>query len=122
MRRHIFSIDGELGSAVRGDRLVQMAWSQVRPLPEDPSRVADVYRRRISPASGEADPPQQVATRSPDQLRDRPAKGRARRAPDVGYRSGLGRARPARKPRMVRVPVARRMRTAGVPRVSAIGC
>jgi site-specific DNA recombinase len=46
---------------VRGDRLEQMVWEQVRALLEDPSRVADEYRRRISQASGEADPPEQVA-------------------------------------------------------------
>jgi site-specific DNA recombinase len=33
----------------------------VRAILEDPSRVADEYRRRISQASGEADPPEQVA-------------------------------------------------------------
>jgi len=32
---------------VRGDRLEQMVWDQVRALLEDPSRVADEYRRRI---------------------------------------------------------------------------
>jgi site-specific DNA recombinase len=32
---------------VRGDRLEQMVWDQVRTLLEDPSRVADEYRRRI---------------------------------------------------------------------------
>ena len=46
---------------VRGDRLEQMVWEQVRALLEDPSRVADEYRRRISQAGGEADPPEQVA-------------------------------------------------------------
>ena len=38
-----------------------MVWEQVRALLEDPSRVADEYRRRISQASGKADPPEQVA-------------------------------------------------------------
>ena len=32
---------------VRGDRLEQMVWDQVRALLEEPSRIADEYRRRI---------------------------------------------------------------------------
>ncbi|MEK6246483.1 MAG: recombinase family protein, partial [Pseudomonadota bacterium] len=46
---------------VRGDRLEQMVWHQVRALLEEPSRVADEYRRRIGQASNGADPPEQVA-------------------------------------------------------------
>jgi site-specific DNA recombinase len=45
---------------VRGDRLEQMVWDQVRELLEDPSRVADEYRRRIGQASSKAGPPEQV--------------------------------------------------------------
>src|SRR5205814_1822290 len=45
---------------VRGDRLEQMVWDQVRALLEDPSRVADEYRRRIAQASDGAGPPEQV--------------------------------------------------------------
>jgi site-specific DNA recombinase len=47
--------------SLRGDRLEQMVWEQVRALLEDPSRVEDEYRRRISQASGEAGPLEQVA-------------------------------------------------------------
>ena len=47
--------------SVRGDRLEQTVWEQVRALLEDPSRVADEYRRRIGQANGEAGPPEQVA-------------------------------------------------------------
>ena len=45
---------------VRGDRLEQIVWDQVRALLEDPSRVADEYRRRIGQASDGAGPPEQV--------------------------------------------------------------
>jgi site-specific DNA recombinase len=45
---------------VRGDRLEQMVWDQVRELLEDPSRVAHEYRRRIGQASDRAGPPEQV--------------------------------------------------------------
>jgi hypothetical protein len=62
MRRQYFDYRPRTQFTVRGDRLEQMVWEQVRPLLEDPSRVADEYRRRISQASGEADPPEQVAT------------------------------------------------------------
>jgi hypothetical protein len=61
MRRQYFDYRPRTQFTVRGDRLEQMVWEQVRPLLEDPSRVADEYRRRISQASGEADPPEQVA-------------------------------------------------------------
>jgi site-specific DNA recombinase len=47
--------------SVRGDRLEQMVWEQVRTLLEDPRRVADEYRRRIGQANGEAGPLEQVA-------------------------------------------------------------
>ena len=60
MRRQYFDYRPRTQFTVRGDRLEQMVWEQVRPLLEDPSRVADEYRRRISQASGEADPPEQV--------------------------------------------------------------
>jgi site-specific DNA recombinase len=46
---------------VRGDRLEQMVWDQVRQLLEDPSRVAHEYRRRIiGQVSDRAGPPEQV--------------------------------------------------------------
>jgi site-specific DNA recombinase len=45
---------------VRGDRLEQMVWDQVRELLEDPSRVAHEYHRRIGQASDRAGPPDQV--------------------------------------------------------------
>ena len=61
MRRQYFDYRPRTQFTVRGDRLEQMVWEQVRPLLEDPSRVADEYRRRISQASGEADPPEQGA-------------------------------------------------------------
>jgi site-specific DNA recombinase len=48
-------------STVRGDRLEQMVWHHVRALLEEPSRVAQEYRRRIGQASGQAGPPEQVA-------------------------------------------------------------
>jgi len=47
-------------SLVRGDRLEQMVWDRVRTLLEDPSRVADEYRRRLGQASAGAGPPEQV--------------------------------------------------------------
>jgi site-specific DNA recombinase len=47
--------------SVRGDRIEQIVWEQVRALLEDPSRVADEYRRRIGQANGKAGPPEQVA-------------------------------------------------------------
>jgi site-specific DNA recombinase len=47
--------------SLRGERLEQMVWEQVRALLEHPSRVADEYRRRIGQASGEAGPLEQVA-------------------------------------------------------------
>jgi site-specific DNA recombinase len=61
LRRQYFDYRPRTQFTVRGDRLEQMVWEQVRPLLEDPSRVADEYRRRISQDSGEADPPEQVA-------------------------------------------------------------
>src|SRR6202163_4137629 len=48
-------------SPVRGDRLDHMVWDQVRALLEDPSRVADEYRRRLGQASDGAGPPEQIA-------------------------------------------------------------
>jgi site-specific DNA recombinase len=45
---------------VRGDRLEQMVWGQVRALLEEPSRVADEYRRRLGQASDGAGPEQMV--------------------------------------------------------------
>jgi site-specific DNA recombinase len=47
-------------SPVRGDRLEQMVWDQVRALLEDPSRVADEYRRRLGQASDGAGLPEQA--------------------------------------------------------------
>jgi site-specific DNA recombinase len=47
-------------SSVRGDRLEQTVWDQVRALLEAPSRVADEYRRRLGQASNGAGPPEQV--------------------------------------------------------------
>lgn len=46
---------------VRGDRLEQMVWDQVRTLLEEPSRVADEYRRRLGQAADGAGLPAQVA-------------------------------------------------------------
>jgi len=46
---------------VRGDRLEQMVWDQVRILLEDPGRVADEYRRRLGQAGDGTGPPEQVA-------------------------------------------------------------
>jgi site-specific DNA recombinase len=47
-------------SPVRGDRLEQMVWDQVRAMLQDPSRVADEYQRRLGQASNGAAPPEQV--------------------------------------------------------------
>src|ERR1700730_13594440 len=47
--------------SVRGDRLEQMVWDQVRALLEDPSRLADEHRRRIGQTYEGAGPPEQVA-------------------------------------------------------------
>ena len=41
---------------VRGDRLEQMVWDQVKALLEEPSRVAHEYRRRLGEVSNEAGP------------------------------------------------------------------
>ena len=46
---------------VRGDRLEQMVWDQVRRLLEDPHHVADEYRRRLEQASDGTRQPDQVA-------------------------------------------------------------
>jgi len=46
--------------AVRGDRLEQMVWHQVRALLEDPGRVADEFRRRVGQVRDGAGPPEQV--------------------------------------------------------------
>jgi len=48
-------------STVRGDRLEQMVWDQVKALLEDPSRVADEFRRRIGQVHNGDGPPEQVA-------------------------------------------------------------
>lgn len=45
---------------VRGDRLEQMVWDQVRALLEHPSRVADEYRRRIGQVQDGAGPPEAI--------------------------------------------------------------
>src|SRR6266508_128668 len=45
---------------VRGDRLEQMVWDQVRALLEDPGRVADEYRRRICQLREGAAPPEEI--------------------------------------------------------------
>jgi site-specific DNA recombinase len=45
---------------VRGDRLEQTVWDQVRALLEEPNRVADEYQRRLGQASGAAGLPEQV--------------------------------------------------------------
>jgi site-specific DNA recombinase len=47
-------------SSVRGDRIEQMVWAQVRALLEEPSRVADEYQRRLRQSSDGAKPPEQV--------------------------------------------------------------
>jgi site-specific DNA recombinase len=46
--------------AVRGDRLEQLVWHQVRALLEDPSRVADEFRRRVGQVRDGVGPPEQV--------------------------------------------------------------
>jgi site-specific DNA recombinase len=46
---------------VRGDRLEQMVWDQVRAVLEHPGRVADEYRRRIRQAQDGAGPPDVIA-------------------------------------------------------------
>jgi site-specific DNA recombinase len=62
MKEHGFNGVVECGNpSVRGDRLEQAVWEQVRALLEDPRRVADEYRRRIRQANGEAGPLEQVA-------------------------------------------------------------
>src|SRR4249919_1542872 len=61
MRRQYFDYRPRTQFTVRGDRLEQAVWQQVRTLLEDPSRVADEYRRRIGQANGEAGPLEQVA-------------------------------------------------------------
>jgi site-specific DNA recombinase len=48
-------------STVRGDRLEQMVWDQVKALLEDPGRVADEFRRRIGQTHNADGPPEQVA-------------------------------------------------------------
>ena len=45
---------------VRGDLLEQMVWDRVRALLEDPSRVADEYRRRIGQVHDGAGPPEEI--------------------------------------------------------------
>ena len=62
MKEHGFNGVANCGNpSVCGDRLEQAVWEQVRALLEDPSRVADEYRRRIGQANGEAGPLEQVA-------------------------------------------------------------
>jgi site-specific DNA recombinase len=46
---------------VRGDRLEESVWSQVRALLEDPERVTQEYRRRASEARDGATPPEEIA-------------------------------------------------------------
>jgi len=46
---------------VRGDRLEQMVWDQVKALLQDPGRVADEFRRRIGQVHNADGPPEQVA-------------------------------------------------------------
>jgi site-specific DNA recombinase len=48
-------------STVRGDRLEQMVWDQVKALLQDPGRVADEFRRRIGQVHNADGPPEQVA-------------------------------------------------------------
>ena len=48
-------------STVRGDRLEQMVWDQVKALLQDPGRVADEFRRRIGQVHDADGPPEQVA-------------------------------------------------------------
>jgi site-specific DNA recombinase len=45
---------------VRGDKLDQIVWDQVRALLEDPNRVADEFRRRISQVQNGAAPSDQI--------------------------------------------------------------
>ena len=45
---------------VRGPRLEQMVWDQVRALLQEPARVAHEHRRRLQQASNPAGPPEQV--------------------------------------------------------------
>jgi site-specific DNA recombinase len=45
---------------VRGDKLDQIVWDQVRALLEHPNRVADEYRRRISQVQNDAAPSEQI--------------------------------------------------------------
>src|ERR1700737_4868553 len=62
MKDHEFNGVAKCGNpSVRGGRLEQTVWGQVRALLEDPSRVADEYRRRIGQANGKAGPLEQVA-------------------------------------------------------------
>jgi site-specific DNA recombinase len=46
---------------VRGDRLEQTVWDQVRALLEEPNRVAEEYRRRISQAKDAPAPSEEIA-------------------------------------------------------------
>jgi site-specific DNA recombinase len=46
---------------VRGERLEEIVWGQVRALLEDPKRVTQEYRRRISEARDGAAPPDEIA-------------------------------------------------------------
>ena len=46
---------------MRGDRLDQIVWDQVRALLEEPGRVADEYRRRISQARDVPAPSEEIA-------------------------------------------------------------
>src|SRR6202163_138151 len=48
-------------STVRGDRLEQMVWDEVKALLEEPGRVADESRRRIGQVHNADGPPEQVA-------------------------------------------------------------
>jgi site-specific DNA recombinase len=48
-------------STVRGDRLEQMVWDQVKALLQDPGRVADEFRQRIGQVRNADGPPEQVA-------------------------------------------------------------
>ena len=45
---------------VRGDHLEQAVWDQVRTLLEDPGRVADEYRRRLTQAGNRATEPDEI--------------------------------------------------------------
>jgi len=68
MKEHGFNGVAKCGNpSVCGDRLEQAVWEQVRALLEDPSRVADEYRRCIGQANGEAGPLEQgCETGAPD--------------------------------------------------------